>query len=148
MPQLALLVAIPLHLASKAYQDPSPSVVFCAIADLAVIAFYFLLRVGEYTKPKYANINGVRVHATCMVKFTVGDIGFFKDGKQLLCSTPLETLLHAEYASMSITNQKNGCMGQVITHQTILDAPHGPVQALARQVSYILSHGGTDDTLL
>jgi hypothetical protein len=43
-----------------------------AVADLILIAFYFLLRVGEYT------IKGKRGNSKCTVQFRMGDVTFFK----------------------------------------------------------------------
>ena len=62
-------------------------------------------------------------------------------------SSPLETLLQCTSVTLHITNQKNGRMGQTMHHETTVQA-HGPVQALARRVHHVLSHGGSDDTLL
>ncbi|GFH62127.1 hypothetical protein CTEN210_18603 [Chaetoceros tenuissimus] len=42
------------------------------IGDLICIAFYYLLRVGEYTKPRTVTRNGKKVRATCTVQFTAG----------------------------------------------------------------------------
>ncbi len=147
VPQLAVGIEVPEHLVKEAFklQDPKAH----AIGLLAVIAFYYLLRVGEYTKPRlFAVINGRRVQATRTVQFTVGSVGFFKNNRELPRESPLETLLSADHAVLRITNQKNGRMGDVITHESNPDNPFGPTQCLAHRVHHILSNGGTSSTLL
>ena len=74
-------------------------------------------------------------------------MGFWKEGKQLDRNSTLPTLLTADAATLKISNQKNGRMGQTI-HQEAIDTNHCPVKALARRLSHILNNGGTDDTLI
>ena len=117
-----------------------------AAGDLTVIAFYFLLRSGEYTKPRRVRRNGKWIRATRTKQFTVGDIGFWKDGKILTRHSTLEELCKADAATMKISNQKNGRTGQTIHHEST--GPTGAVAALARRVHHILSHGGTEANLI
>ena len=119
-----------------------------AIADLASVAFFYLLRVGEYTQPRMVTKDRKNKRATRTVQFHVGDVGFFKDGKVLRRSTKLSDLSLADSATLKITNQKNGRMGETIHHETVSNLPHGPVQALARRVHHILSNGGDTKNLL
>lgn len=112
--------------------------------DLGLMAFYFLLRSGEYTRPKMTRVNGKWVRATRTQTFTVKDIGFWKNGKRLKRSSPVSLLVTADSATMKITHQKNGHMGQVVHHETT--GEKGAVAALARRVAHILQHGGSDDT--
>eukprot|EP00957_Ditylum_brightwellii_P168234 12807833-Ditylum_brightwellii.AAC.1 len=51
-----------------------------AAADLASVAFYFLLRVREYTLPCKVKQNGVWKRATCTVQFRIGNVEFYKGG--------------------------------------------------------------------
>ena len=60
---------------------------------------------------------------------------------------PLATLLTADLATLKISNQKNGRMGQTITQHSTGSALC-PINALAHIVHKILSEGGTDDTLI
>ena len=117
-----------------------------ATGHLAVIAFYFLLRSGEYTKPRKVKRNGKMVRATRTVQFRVRDIGFWKDGKILPRRSPLSLLLQADSATMKITNQKNGRTGQTLHQEST--GSNGAVAALAHRVHHILSHGGTEHCLL
>jgi hypothetical protein len=78
------------------------------------------------------------VNATRTKQFLVKNIGFFKNGKIVPRSSPLATLLSCDAATMKITNQKNGRMGQTI-HQEATGTPDCPIQALAHRVHHILS---------
>ena len=112
-----------------------------------MVAFYYLLRVGEYTSQKWVTVNGVRTRATRTKQFTVGNVGFFQDGKVVPRSSSLKRLLQSDMATLKITNQKNGRMGETVSqHATGED--ECPVKALAIIVHHILSHGGDSDTLL
>jgi hypothetical protein len=113
-----------------------------AIGDMCLIAFYFLLRVGEYTSHrKGAN--------TRTVQFRARDIVFWDEN---LCRIPneasLEKLLQAHSATMTIDNQKNGTRGGTI-HQNALKTQRCPIKGLARRVHHIMSHanGSPDDII-
>ena len=95
-----------------------------------------------------ATINGQRVRAMRTIQFRVKDIGFFKDGKILPRNSPLNILETADQCTLKISNQKNGRMGETITHETIANNDHGPVKACARRIAHILTNGGTGDSLL
>jgi hypothetical protein len=144
-PQLAVPVAVPnaCFTAGQSSTDP----VLKAAGCLSLIAFYFLLRVGEYTKPRMVTRNGVSVRATRTVQFTVGNVGFFKNGKIVARTSPLPTLLACDAATLKINNQKNGRMGDTI-HQQAINKNCCPIRALAIRVHDILSNGGTQNTLL
>ena len=65
-----------------------------------------------------------------------------------LSKPTLPILVTADQCTLKITNQKNGRMGETISHETVQDAIHGPVTAVARRVHHILSNGGTEEYLL
>ena len=125
-----------------------------AVADLSIVAFYYLLRVGEYTKPRQATINGQQIRATRTVQFRLKDIGFFDTNNRLInvWTTPQHLLLNvlflAKGAVLKISNQKNGRMGQTIFQECIPDVLDGPTQALARRVVHIVSNKGSPESLL
>ena len=149
IPQLALPITVPNYLHTEAYQPDCDCPWQKAVADLSQIAFYFLLQVGEYTKPRFTKHNGRKVRATRTVQFRVQDVGFFKDGKVLPRRSPLHTLFSADQVTMKITNQKNGRMGETISHERIrTDVDTGPIKALARRIHHILSNGGFDSAAL
>ena len=60
----------------------------------------------------------------------------------------LEQLLACTSATLRISNQKNGRMGQTIHHAANKNETTGPTKALARRVHHILSNGGDGDFLL
>ena len=73
-PQLAVPVAVPEQTARRG--QASDSAHQQAIGDLSLIAFYFMLRSGEYTKPRFTRRNGRLVQATRTKQFRIQDIGF------------------------------------------------------------------------
>ena len=115
VPQLAVPLSVPEHMAHIGQLSSSP--ITQAIGDLAVIAFFYLLRVGEYTRPRTVTRNGITKSATRTKQFQLHDIGFFKYGVQLPRNSDLTILLKAESCTLKITNKKNGRMGQTIHHE-------------------------------
>ena len=107
-----------------------------AVADLIVIAFYFLLRVGEYTHQAKGRLT---------VPFHIGDITFRDaSGAAIPQAAPLSTLYTAVEATMRITNQKSGIKGACIHVEALQSDPTNcPIKALARRTHHILSNGGT-----
>ena len=104
VPQLAVPVTVPhycqaLALTTSCEQERATGL-------LANIGFYFLLRVGEYTKPRFVIRNRKKVRATRTIQFSVENIGFFKDGKVIPKSSPLHVLLSCDAATLKISNQK------------------------------------------
>ena len=143
--QLAVLLVKVVKVASKIAQGSDDRKMY-ACTDLMMILFYYLLRSGECTKPKFRAKKGKRRKATRTVQFRVKDVYFF-DGcfsikkikmtlKELLCATTVTLRMHA---------QKNGRMEYCIMQEAI---PNGPTQALVRRVHHILSNGGNGDSLL
>jgi hypothetical protein len=104
-----------------------------AVGDLICIAFYFLLRVGEYTyKPAKQR--------TRTQRFRVKDIIFRRANQTIIANTaPLAELLTATHATLRISNQKNGKRGQCISHHCTGDTT-SPIKALARRVAHIMTY--------
>ena len=147
IPQLAVPISVPLQCYKYAYEQSTISYREKATADLALIAFFYLLRVGEYTSPRKILRNNRLIRTTRTIQFRTQDVGFWKQDKQLDRNSSLEVLLTADSATLKISNQKNGKMGQTI-HQEGLEGEHSPVKALARRIHHILANSGNDDTLL
>jgi hypothetical protein len=103
-------------------------------------AFYYLLRVGEYT------YHGTQ-HTRRTKQFRVCDTQFWKNGRALPRNSPASVLLLADAATLTLTNQKNGTKGAVI-HQEAVDTVHCPVKCLARRVLHILSFSSEPSTPL
>ena len=145
IPQLAVPVTVPHHCFDTHVNDSS--IMKRTTADLVLVAFYYLLRVGEYTKPRFVKTGSQLRRATRTIQFTVGCVGFFKNGTLLPRTSPLDILLTADSATLRIINQKNGRMGTCIHHECS-GLPSSPTKALARLVNNILTSGGSNDTLI
>ena len=147
VPQLAIPVAVPKHMLATGQTLNNP--LDLAIGDLAIIAFFFLLRIGEYTRPTVdIRTNKPKINAKRTVQFRISDIGFFKNSKILPRRSPLKLLLTADEVTLKITNQKNGAMGQVIHHKATNDPTDCPVQAVARRVHHILENNGNSHSCI
>ena len=66
-PKLAVPLSVPRHLVAKAACTLCPKTK--AIRDMTIIAFYYLLRVGEYTQPRRVKVNGKWHQATRTQQF-------------------------------------------------------------------------------
>jgi len=111
------------------------------VGELALIAFYFLLRVGEYT---FHNQQKRRTQ-----QFRLQDIKFLAKGKEV----PTRFLRNMEHKidtmSMVIDNQKNGVHGQILSHHAIArDNPCCPVLAVASHVIDMVNDGAGPQTLI
>ncbi len=105
-----------------------------AVADLTLIAFFYLLRVGEYTTPKPPKGQPPRAKRTIALRDC--DIQMWRKGVLIPHSAGLTTLLTADSATICIANTKNGTKGAVVHH----DAFGGRiclVAALARCIANI-----------
>jgi hypothetical protein len=98
------------------------------IADLIVVAYFFLLRVCEYTKSR---------RATRTVPLRRQDIQLWNNGAIILHTAPLHELLLATGATINLENQKNGVRGACVHHATSGDPDIDPVRSLARLVHRI-----------
>ncbi len=107
--QLPVEVSVPELLAKKGCNGNATELDW-AVGNLALIAFYHLLCIGEYT------IKGKQSETKHMVQFKYEDVTFFKKNKagQLRClsqNAPAHLILMADRAMMKLDNQKNGWKG-------------------------------------
>jgi hypothetical protein len=108
------------------------------IADMIVIAFFFLLRPGEYA-----------ISQSESTPFELKDIQFFRGQLRLDINIATEAeLLSATFASLTFDKQKNAVRGEVVGH-----APSGaidlcPVRAIARRVLHLRMHNAPPSTPL
>ena len=117
------------------------------VGDLTLIAFYYLLRVGEYTT------KGSRNESKRTVQFKLEDITFFDRNErgQLRClprDATFDLLLGAEGATLKLDNQKNGWKGVCVYQQHNGDPVKCPVRALARRVIHLRTHNATGKDFL
>jgi hypothetical protein len=109
-----------------------------AVADMIAIAFFFLLRPGEYTATSSET-----------TPFRFQDVQLFLGDRPLnLTTAPEGELLAATFATLTFTDQKNGVRGEVIGlglsgHQHLC-----PVRAITRRILDIRRHGLPADTPL
>jgi hypothetical protein len=100
-----------------------------AAANLVTIAFFYLLRVGEYTLPACSR-------RRCTIPLRKSDIRLWQNRVLLHHSAGVNTLLSADSATICIANTKNGTKGAVVHHEAF-GGPLCPVAALARRVANI-----------
>jgi len=105
------------------------------VADLCIIAFFYLLRVGEYTSTTSSTQKRTIALRKC-------DIRLWSNGRVLSLEASLETLLGADAATICIANTKNGTKGAVVHHESI-GGPVCPVAALARRIHNLHSASTT-----
>ena len=118
-----------------------------AVGDLTLIAFYYLLRVGEYTVKQSRN------HSKQTVQFRMKDITFFRKNvlgqlRQLSRLSSDADILSADSATLTLENQKNGWKGVCVHQESNGDPLHCPVRALGRRFTHIRRHTGDDAVFL
>ncbi len=94
-----------------------------AAADLVIIAFFCLLRVGEYT-------TSVKKKPKRTIVLRDQDVHLWQKGQLILHSAGLDLLLTADSATICIAHTKNGTKGAVV-HNEVFRGPICPVAALA-----------------
>ncbi len=112
--------------------------------DSALVAFYYLLRVGEYT---------VKSARTQTVPFKMEDVRFFKENHvgqliELPYKASALDILSADGASLKLDNQKNGWKGVCVFQWANGEKYNCPVRALARRFLHIRTNGGRPKTNL
>lgn len=109
------------------------------IGDWCLIAFYYLLRVGEYTTKGTSN------ESKQTVQFRVMDVTLFELNehgqiRRIPKGASPERILAATGATLRLSNQKNGWKGVCIHHSANGDPVLCPVKALARRYLHIISN--------
>ena len=144
--QLPVEADVPERLAELGHAA-SASTLDQAIGDLTLIAFYYLLRIGEYT------VKGSRNETKQTVQFKYEDVTFFKNNRagQLRClprGAPAHMIATADGATLKLDNQKNGWKGVCVYQEANGDAYFCPVRALGRRFLHLRHHGASDKTFL
>ncbi len=108
-----------------------------AIVDMIVIAFYYLLRPGEYTGTTTKDD----------APFRMGDVQLFVHTRQLnVMTASITDIRHATSASLVFTTQKNQIRGELINHGRSSHALACPVKALSRRIIYLRQNNATSKT--
>lgn len=107
--------------------------------DWALIAFYYLLRVGEYTE------KSKRGDTKQTVSFRMMDVTFFgydenKSLRQMSRDASDESIMTAAGCTLRLSNQKNGWKNVCIFHFSNGDDVSCPIRALGRRYCHIRKH--------
>ena len=109
-----------------------------AATDMMWLAFFFLLRPGEYTHP-----------AENSHPFRIQDVRLWIGDRQLAVSTATAAeLLAADFVGLEFTTQKNGTRGEVIGHGSSFHPTACPVAVVVRRLLYLRSINAPPDTFL
>jgi hypothetical protein len=100
-----------------------------AVTDLVIIAFFYLLRVGEYTTPHSARTKRTIPLRDC-------DIRLWYQGKIISHLARLRALMQVDSATICIAHTKNGTKGAVVHHEAT-GGPICPVASMARYIANI-----------
>jgi hypothetical protein len=112
-----------------------------------MIAFYYLLQIGEYT------VKGKKNNTKQTVQFKLEDIKFFKKNKAgtLVClpnNAPTSLVLTADSATLKLDNQKNGWKGVCVHQEANGESFNCPVRALACRALHLQDHNAAGKMLL
>ena len=105
-----------------------------------LIAFYYLLRIGEYTTKTR------RKKKTRTRQFRENNVMLFKlnaDGElqALTCNVSPEEVMSADAATLRISNKKNGHKGACFHHMAKMEhLKECPVRSLGRRIVHIWKH--------
>lgn len=114
--------------------------------DWALIAFYYLLRIGEYT------VKGKRNDTKQTVNFRMKDVTFFKKDEhgrlRQVARDDIDGILKADAATLKLENQKNGWKGVCISQHSNGLGLFDPVEGLGRRYAHIRRFTHDEDTYL
>jgi len=137
--QMAVPVSVPNFVFTNSRETKDPQQ--WAVGKLVLIAFYFLLRVGEYTH-----------HSTKrrMQQFRLGDMKFFAHGRMVLPAQLEANRDHITLVSLTIENQKNGHKGEILSHHALTEGDTSccAVKALVARAVDMIRMKATDETLI
>lgn len=121
-----------------ALQSVAGSPAVQAIADMIILAFFFLLRPGEYTGSNNDD-----------TPFRLQDVQLWIGTRRVDFFTANEAeLAAATSVSLTFTTQKNGVRGEVVNHGCSGHPFLCPVQATIRRIRHLRAHGAAPDTIL
>ena len=114
------------------------TIVDTAVADMILIAFFFLLRPGEYTGSNNDD-----------TPFRLADVQLFINRRRLAFLTCSDAdLAAATSVSLTFTSQKNGVRGEVVNHGISGHPLLCPVQAIIRRIRHFRANNATPETVL
>ncbi len=109
------------------------------MGDASLYAFYYLLRIGEYTS------KASRTDSKQTVEYKLEDVVFFKKNsakqlRQLPLNAPDEDIMAADGCTLKLDNQKNGWKGVCVFQEWNGDDYYDGVRALGRRYCHIRRH--------
>ena len=129
-------VSIVRHVASLADAANTPRM--HAIADMIILAFYFLLRPGEYT-----------ASSSSTTPFALEDVQLFVGTRRLrLFEDDVALFRSVTFCTLVFTTQKNGVRGEVIGLGRSGHIAVCPVNSLVRRVLHLRAHNAPPRTPL
>jgi len=137
--QTAVPVSVPNFVFTNTGETNDPKLK--AFGELVLIAFYLLLRVGEYTH--HTNQRRTQQFRLCDMKFFVAD--------QRVQPAQLEANRNRiNLVSLTIENQKNGRKGETMSHHALRkgDTSCCPVKEVVARAIDMVRMQATDDTLI
>ena len=109
-----------------------------AVSDMIILAFFFLLRPGEYTDSP-----------SDTTPFCLQDIQLFVGDRCLNLTTASDAqILAACFGALTFTDQKNGVRGEVVGLACSGDPYLCPVHAIGRRIIHLRRHGAPPNTPL
>ena len=110
-----------------------------AVGDHALIAYYYLLRIGEYT------VKSARNNTKQTVQFKLEDVTFFKKDsagqlRKLPRTASRYAIMTADSATLKLDNQKNGWKGVCVHQEANGELDFCPVRGLGRRYLHIQQH--------
>ena len=106
IPEIAIMVGVAQQVACIGLVDgATPKET--TVGYLTLIAFYYLLRVGDYTRKK-------RRDTTRKIQSSFGDVAFKKDNTILSRDASYEELIEATAGTLRLSNQNNGVRGAMV----------------------------------
>lgn len=108
-----------------------------ACTDLILIAYFFLMRPGEFCETSTAH------------PFRIGDVALYNQGTRIDINTaPEPALLASSHVLLTFTTQKNGVRGERIGQGCSGDPYFCPVKAVVRRLIHLRRCGAPADTPL
>jgi hypothetical protein len=115
----------------------TPNQALIAAVDLAWLAFFFLLRPGEYC------------HGSGTTPLCLKHVTFFREEQRLhTLQSPLLLLHQATHVSLTFDTQKNRNRGEIVGHGRSGHPIACPTATLLRRVTYLRSHPAALNTPL
>jgi hypothetical protein len=131
-------IAVLRHLVQLVVSDPAATESRKAIKDLVILAFYFLMRPGEY-----CNSTG----EDSSHPFHSDELELWLGPRKLDLQTAADLeLLTATFCILQFTDQKNANRGEQVGHAASGDYIFCPVRALARRVIHLRRNGAPPHT--